>query len=215
MVYSVSGNKAIINGQNGIYDKKVNNPETKYGRNAANNYASYTKDIANSPEMPPLQFEYRYIPQGKYSTQALMGNAYEELGKRTEVSVTELNKKLDADKQKIEEMNKQILARNPQAVVVHPDFTAEALDLNGDGKVDIGEYATSTMAADMLDGDQAKCDIKNLDGVITNKGEDASLGLYMKQNVQNAKALFNEIHKTLQLDKAMNEFKSNQNNMEQ
>ena len=71
------------------------------------------------------------------------------------------------------------------------------------------------MAADMLDGDQTKCDIKNLDGVITNKGEDASLGLYMKQNVQNAKALFNEIHKTFQLDKAMNEFKSNQNNMEQ
>ncbi len=213
MVYSVSGNKAIINGQNGIYDKKVNNQEVKYGRNAANNYTAYTKNIANSPEMPPLQFEYRYIPQGKYSTQALMGNAYEELGQRTEVSVAELNQKLNQDKQKIEELNKQILARNPESSVAHPDFAADALDLNEDGKVDIGEYATSTMAADMLDGNPSKCDITNLDGVITNKGEDASMGLYMKQNMKNAKTVFNDIHKTFQLDKAMNEFKSNLNNM--
>ena len=213
MVYSVSGNKAIINGQNGIYDKKVNNQEVKYGRNAANNYTAYTKNIANSPEMPPLQFEYRYIPQGKYSTQALMGNAYEELGQRTEVSVAELNQKLNQDKQKIEELDKQILARNPESPVVHPDFAADALDLNEDGKVDIGEYAASTMAADMLDGNPSKCDITNLDGVITNKGEDASMGLYMKQNMKNAKTVFNDIHKTFQLDKAMNEFKSNLNNM--
>ena len=214
MVYSVSNNKAFINGQNGIYDKKVNNPEVKYGRNATNNYMGYVKDIARNP-MPPINFEYRYIPNGRYSYKALMGNAYEELGKKTEVSVAELNKKFDSDKQKIEAMNKEILARNPNSPVVNPDFTAEALDLNRDGKVDIAEYATSIMAADMLDGDQTKCDVKNLDGVITNKGEDASMALYMKQNVQNAKALFNEIHKTFQLDKAMNEFKSDPNNMVQ
>ena len=214
MVYSVSNNKAFINGQNGIYDKKVANPEVKYGRNATNNYMTYVKDIARTP-MPPINFEYRYIPNGQYSYKALMGNAYEELGKKTEVSVAELNQKFDVDKQKIEAMNKEILAKNPNTPVVNPDFTAEALDLNGDGKVDIAEYATSTMAADMLDGDQTKCDVKNLDGVITNKGEDASMALYMKQNIQNAKALFNEIHKTFQLDKAMNEFKSDPNNMVQ
>ena len=66
--------------------------------------------------------------------------------------------------------------------------------------------------ADMLDADQTKCDVKNLDGKITNKGENASMQLYTKQNVQNAKALFTEIHKNFNLDKAMNEFKANPNN---
>ena len=189
MVYSVSNNIATITGQNGIYDKKVTSPDVKYGRNAAANYNQYIKDIAKSPDLPPLKFEYRYIPTGKYSTQALMGNAYEELGKKTEVSVKELNEKLQS-----------------------PELTAEALDLNNDGKVDIAEYATSTMATDMLDTDQTKCDVKNLDGKITNKGEDATMHLYTKQNVQNAKTLFTEIHKHFDLDKAMNEFKANPNN---
>ena len=189
MVYSVNNNIATITGQNGIYDKKVTSPDVKYGRNAAANYNQYIKDIAKSPDLPPLKFEYRYIPTGKYSTQALMGNAYEELGKKTEVSVKELNEKLQS-----------------------PELTAEALDLNNDGKVDIAEYATSTMATDMLDTDQTKCDVKNLDGKITNKGEDATMHLYTKQNVQNAKALFTEIHNHFDLDKAMNEFKANPNN---
>ena len=189
MVYSVSNNIATITGQNGIYDKRVTSPDVKYGRNAAANYNQYIKDIAKSPDLPPLKFEYRYIPTEKYSTQALMGNAYEELGKKTEVSVKELNEKLQS-----------------------PELTAEALDLNNDGKVDIAEYATSTMATDMLDTDQTKCDVKNLDGKITNKGEDATMHLYTKQNVQNAKALFTEIHKHFDLDKAMNEFKANPNN---
>ncbi len=189
MVYSVSGNIATITGQNGIYDKKITSSDVKYGRNAVANYNQYIKDIAKSPDLPPLQFEYRYIPTGNYSTQALMGNAYEELGKKNEVSVKELNEKLQS-----------------------PELTAEALDLNNDGKVDIGEYATSAMAADMLDADQTKCDVKNLDGKITNKGENASMQLYTKQNVQNAKALFTEIHKNFNLDKAMNEFKANPNN---
>ncbi len=222
MVYSVSQNKAIINGQNGIYDKKVTDPDVKYGRNAENNYESYTKELGAKvyPEglpHPPLEFEYRYIPQGQYSTKALIGNAYEELGKKKEVSVAELNQKLNANSQKINELNKQIdeLHKNDpnyKPVAINSDFTADALDINGDGKVDVGEYATSTMAADMLDNNPSGCDIKNLDGVITNKGEDASTVLYSKQNVANAKGLFTQIYNKFNLNQAAQEFGANPNN---
>lgn len=191
-MYSISGNRAIINGQNGAYDKKVNNSDVKCGRNAASNYMSYVNDLGDADKKTPIQFSYQYIPQGKYSTIALMGNAYEELGKRTEVPLNELNKQM-----------------------VMSNVSADALDINGDGKVDIAEYATSTMAADMLDKDQTQCKIENLDGVITNKGENASLNLYRKENVEQAKGLFKEIHQTFALDKAMSEFKSNPNNMVQ
>lgn len=191
-MYSINSNRAIITGQNGVYDKKVNNNDVRYGRNAVSNYMSYVNDLADVDKKTPVQFSYQYIPQGKYSTIALMGNAYEELGKKTEVSLNELNKQMAVS-----------------------GLSAEALDINGDGKVDIAEYATSTMAADMLDNDQTQCKIQNLDGVITNKGENASLNLYRKENVQQSKGLFKEIHQAFNLDKAMSEFKSNPNNMVQ
>lgn len=201
MVYSISNNRAIISGQSGIYDNKVTSPEVRYGRNATDNYMKYTNDLAKSDNMPPLAFEYRYIPEGKYSTLALMGNAYEELGKKTEVSVEELNKKF-AD------VNKEIGQKSGA------ELCADALDLNNDGKVDLAEYATSTMATDMLDSLDEKTmpTVNNIDGVITNKGENAALKLYTKNNIQPAKQIFTNLYNTFNLNNAMNEFKSNQNN---
>ena len=201
MVYSISNNRAIISGQSGIYDNKVISPEVRYGRNATDNYMNYTKDLEKSDNMPPLAFEYRYVPDGKYSTLALMGNAYEELGKKTEVSVEELNKKF-AD------TNKEIGQKSGV------ELCADALDLNNDGKVDLAEYATSTMATDMLDSLDEKTmpTVNNIDGVITNKGENAALKLYTKNNIQPAKQIFTNLYNTFNLNNAMNEFKSNQNN---
>ncbi len=212
MVYSVTGNKAFITGKNGVYSNNIKAQDVRYGRNAANNYKSYIEDMGKGEA--PVQFAYQYIPSGgKYSLQALMGNAYEELGQKTAVSVETLNHKFDKTAQEIKKINHQILSENPDAQIIDADFTAEALDLNNDGKVDIAEYATSTMAADMLDGDPNRCSISNLDGVITNKGEDASLPLYRKENAKNAKKLFTEIHQGFGLNKAMQEFKSNPNNL--
>lgn len=201
MVYSISNNRAIISGQSGIYDNKVTSSEVRYGRNATDNYMNYTKDLEKSDNMPPLAFEYRYVPDGKYSTLALMGNAYEELGKKTEVSVEELNKKF-AD------TNKEIGQKSGV------ELCADALDLNNDGKVDLAEYATSTMATDMLDSLDEKTmpTVNNIDGVITNKGENSALKLYTKNNIQQAKQIFTNLYNTFNLNNAMNEFKSNQNN---
>ena len=199
MVYSISNNKAIITGQNGIYDNKVKSPKVRYGRNACDNYMSYAKDLANLDKMPPLEFEYRYVPDGKYSKLALMGNAYEELGRKTEVSVDELNKKFEVYNSMSESQSM-------------PKLGAEALDLNNDGKVDIAEYSASTMAADMLDKNQSECKIENLDGIITNKGENASISLYTKDNCNKTKQLFTNIYNTFNLNEAMSDFKSNCDN---
>lgn len=201
MTYLVSNNRTIISGQTGIYDNKIKSSDVRYGRNATNNYFEYSKDLARQDNRPPLEFEYRYVPDGKYSTLALMGNAYEELGQKSEVSVEELNKKF-------EDFNKQVV-KNPEM-----ELRADALDINNDGKVDIAEYATSTLATDMLDNitDKSAPTVKDVDGVITNKGENASLKLYMKNNVQPAKQIFTNLYNTFNLNSAMNEFKSNQNN---
>ena len=86
--------------------------------------------------------------------------------------------------------------------------------MNNDGKVDLAEYATSTMATDMLDSLDEKTmpTVNNIDGVITNKGENAALKLYTKNNIQPAKQIFTNLYNTFNLNNAMNEFKSNQNN---
>ena len=65
-MYSVSGNLAKIDGRHGKYDGKVNDVDVRYGRNANDNYKTYIQDIGNHSKQVPLQFEYRYMPDGKF-----------------------------------------------------------------------------------------------------------------------------------------------------
>ena len=52
-MYEVNSNKAYINGRNGIYDGKINNPSVRYGRNAVDNYKGYVSDFQfNAVKLP-------------------------------------------------------------------------------------------------------------------------------------------------------------------
>ncbi len=185
--YLVSGDKIFVNGLNGEFD--ATNDDVAYGRNAVVNFEKYVDDIGNGTDVP-LNFEYRYSPEGEYSNQALLGNAYQELGGRLEISLEELNEKMG-------EFNKEL----------GTDYSGDALDLNGNGKVDIAEYATSNMAADMLDVDPEMLQISNLDGMITNVGESASHELHSKADVVACKNLFQQIYDNFGLAEALKSFK--------
>ena len=67
-------------------------------------------------------------------------------------------------------MNKQL---NPAGQGITID--AGAMDLNRDNYIDIGEYATSILLSDMLSTDENNFSVKNINGKITNKGENALL----------------------------------------
>ena len=210
-----------IDGSKGKYDGKVTDPSVRYGRNAVENYYTYLEkpivedkmttapildfglnpDAAKNNEdklnkflkendeylnaLPPLQYEYRYMPQGPVNTKAVLGAAYEEMGENKELSVNELDSHFAPD----------------------DNFTSKALDLNNDGKIDIAEYGSSILAADML----SKADTPNpanIDGTINKKGFDAVLAYTQKSNATAAAKLYSNIYNTYNLGEAQKDFKA-------
>ncbi len=220
-MFEVNNGVAKIDGSKGKYDGKVTDPSIRYGRNAVENYYTYLEkpivsdtfntapilDFGMSPAaadknaekldkflkendeylnaLPPLEFEYRYMPTSKLDKKALMGAAYEEMGGVKEMSVEEMDSRFAPD----------------------DSFTSQALDINKDGKIDNGEYASSILAADML----SKSEIPNpanIDGTINNKGFNAVLAYTQKSKAAAAAALYSNIYNTYNLGEAGKEFKA-------
>ena len=213
-----------VNGAKGIYSETVTDPSVKYGRNAVENHFSYMeKPIANAlfnpnpapildfgisekadenniknleafvdsndkylASLPPLEYEYRYMPQlevGKVDKKALLGAAYEELGGIEEISVEEFEHRYMSD-----------------------DMTAEPLDINKDGKIDISEYGANILATDVLS--KGTTDVTKVDGTINTKGMNAILECSRKMNALAATKLYTDLYNTYGLASARSQFKA-------
>lgn len=219
---TIVNNIAISNGDKGPYDSKINNASVRYGRNAIANHLSHMlsggkSDLSNLQEKDlksdtfekkmaqneavannnTPNFEYKYLP-GNVSYEnidkmALLGAAYEEMGQRTEASVDELNKQIQ--------------------VSFGPEFSAEALDLNGDKKVDVSEFAASVLLGDMAAKNPQELDRKNITGAIGSKGELNMLAYFHNKNKAVASSVLGEIHKIFGLEDAKKEFEKDPNNL--
>ena len=220
-MFEVNNGVTNINGAKGKYDAKVTDPSVKYGRNASENFYTYIEqplvadnmnpapilDFGMSPNataknieklnkftkendeylkaLPPLEFEYRYMPKGKVDTKAVLGAAYEEMGKVKELSVKDLDNRFAPT----------------------DEFTSEALDINRDGKVDIAEYGSSILAADMLSKSETP-NPANVDGSINANGFNAVLAYAKKSNAAAATKLYSSIYNHFDLGEAQKEFKA-------
>ena len=203
-----------INGSKGIYDKTVQDESVRYGRNAVDNhikymesplandkgetapildftptveadqnnikllekYADRTDEYLNS--LPPLEYEYRYMPNvvnGKIDKKALFGAAFEEMG---------------AIKMPVDTFEKRFMLTD--------EMTAKPLDINGDGEIDVTEYSTNILAADMMS--KPNPEIKNVDGTINSKGFNAVQEYSKKSRAEAAAKLYSNIYNTYRLN---------------
>ena len=209
---------AKIDGINGKYDDKtVTNPSVRYGRNSVQNFYAYLEqplvkdnnvtppilDFGTAPDatekniekmekytkandiylesLPPLEYEYRYMPNitnNKINKDALMGAAYEELGARKEISVADMDK----------------------SFVVDNNYSSNPMDVNKDGKIDIGEYGASILAADMISNNG------NINGTINRNGHDAVHELTKKINANAATQLYSSLYNKYNLGDAAKKF---------
>ena len=193
-MYSIDGNIAKINGQQGKYDTLVKNADARYGRNAADNYKTYINDIGNVDKKVPLEFEYRYMPDGKFNKFAIIGNAYEEMGQQTRI--------------KKEKLTEQFKKANLT------ECSADALDLNNDGYIDTAEYSAGTLAQDILSSsDDCQINPSKADGVINAKGEAKSIALNKTSNQSAAREIYTNLYKDFELDNAQQEFLSDKDNL--
>ena len=136
--------------------------------------------------LPPLEFEYRYMPniqRGQVDKNAVLGAAYEEMGKRKEMSVKEMDALFAPDE----------------------NYSSAPIDINKDGKIDVSEYGATILASDMLSKSDTP-DMKNIDGTINRNGFNAVLAYTHKSNAQAATNLYSKIYNTYQLGNALKTF---------
>ena len=208
-----------VDGLRGKYDNKIKDESVKYGRNAVENHMTYLekplsldamkpapildfspnqnaqeKNIEALEEfiedndkylnsLPPLQYEYRYMPNigtGKVDTKAVLGAAFEEMGGTKKLPVKEFEHRYMSD-----------------------DMTAEPLDVNKDGNIDIAEYGANIIATDLLS--KGTTDISKIDGTINNKGMNAILEYSKISNAAAASKLYSNIYNTFNLGASINE----------
>lgn len=218
-MFEVNNGIAKIDGAKGKYDDKtVTNPSVRYGRNSVQNFYAYLQqpivadnhatppilDFGTTPNaaekniekmekyvkandiylesLPPLDYECRYMPNihkhNEIDKDALLGAAYEELGKRKEI--------------KVEELDKNFALNN--------DFTTSSIDLNKDGKIDIGEYGSSIIAADIISNNG------NINGTINQNGHNAVQELTRKANAEAATKLYTSLYNKYNLGEAAKNF---------
>lgn len=209
-----------VNGMNGRYDEKVKDDSVRYGRNAVDNHIKQMQaplandnfatppvlDFSSNPQaqeknintlekyadandaylnsLPPLEYEYRYMPnvvKGQIDTKAVLGAAYEEMGGVKELSVKEFEDRY----------------------LVDDSQTAEPMDINKDGKIDIAEYGANIVASDVLS--KGTTDPMKADGTINAKGLNAIMEYSKKSNAAAAAKLYADVYNTYNLGSALNE----------
>ena len=117
--------------------------------------------------------------KGEIDTNALFGTAYEEMGRRKEINVKEMNDVLGVNS-------------NP-------------IDINKNGKIDIAEYSTTILTADMLSKSDTP-DINNIDGTINNKGLSKVYEYTQKSNAQAATQLYSSLYNQFNLGEEAKKF---------
>ena len=224
-MFEVNNGVSKIDGSRGKYtEENVKNPSVRYGRNAVQNFYAYMEqpivcdNNATPPildfgtnqnaadknieamekyakanddyfkSLPPLEYEYRYMPnihkKGEIDKDALLGAAYEEMGRRKAIEVKEID----------------------QTFGITEDYTSAPMDLNKDGKIDLGEYSTSILASDMLSKSTDKISPENIDGTINQKGHSAVQDYAKKSNAEKATMLYSYLYDKYNLHDASKTF---------
>ncbi len=145
--------------------------------------------------MPPLDYTIKYLP-GKVDintvdTVALLGAAFEDMGRKLSISTDVLTKQL-------------------QKTFRTDKVSAAALDLDKNGRIDVAEYGASILTADMLSS--ASLDKKDINGKINKEGHMRLLSFFNKRNSYLPERVFGHLYDFFALDNAKEEFMKNPNN---
>lgn len=229
--FSVVNNVAMITGDKGPYDNKVNNPSVKYGRNAMANMTSYVKEF--SKPLPGIKFDFANAKQMDNDTFANKAQDAENQAKTLNDAVKSMpplkfeykympgqvdGKNIDKNAllgTAFEEMGKTSMPVSEMNEKVQKGLgskvDASPMDLNHDNNIDVGEYSSSILLEDMAskDGDLKQ---ENITGSINNKGENSLAQLFTAEQKEKTSQILSGIYKDYALDAAQQDFEKEPNN---
>ncbi len=158
------------------------------------------KSDKNFNKCPGIAFNMKYAEPAAalIDTIAPVAVAFEEMGKKL--------------KQSVEEMT--LIASKNVSAGLSDLVSAKSLDLNNDGDIDIGEYAASILVEDMISSNEnGNLKATDVNGEITNKGENAIFTFLNKNNYEEANNIFKKVYSDFNLKEAVDRFTSDSNNM--
>ena len=209
-----------INGLNGVYDKKIQDPSIRYGRNAVENHVAYLEEPimkAGFNPAPILDFSSSIEAVDKNIDSlekfAQKNDEYLDALPPLEYEYRYMPNVVDGniDKKALlgaayEEMNgvKELPVEEfERHYLIDDTMTAKPMDVNNDGKIDIAEYGTNILATDLLS--KGTTDVSKIDGTINTKGMNSIIEYTSKANAKAASKLYLNIYNTYYLGTAMNE----------
>ena len=145
---SVRYGRNAINNLKGYYkdlhQKPVEFPDmknfTSLSEEEQNKRLKQLDKATKSLKVTPMHYQCQYMPADYIDKLALMGAAYEKMGKKTCISVQEMMKNLQ----------KEIPLGTDYPSL---RFNVHSMDVNKDGAIDLSECATGILIADSLDED--------------------------------------------------------------
>lgn len=155
-------------------------------------------------EAPVMDYSHQYTPHAAnyrfIDRDALMGAAYEEMGKKTSIPTNQMTEQLQ---------NASDIAWGKGNI----KMDAKVLDLNNDQKIDLAEYSASILLQDAMSTDDSCFNMKNINGTLNSQGEAGVLRYAMTNNFDIARATYKNIYKAYGLNSAQQNFLSEENNL--
>lgn len=198
---SNDGTTAKIDGYKYKDGKPVNNNVSMdyknsiiYGENAGRRYSQYDKTTSDKP---PL-FEVKYLPGENINKDDLKGNGEKSKNLKGalfghEYALDDYGKKSYKSLDKINSDIFNVTGTN--------QLCADALDLDDNKVIDLGEQAAGTIAKNILSNQNGE-----IDGKYTSEGDHNSVNLLRKDHIKENKAYLQKIHTQYGLDEAMEKF---------
>lgn len=89
---------------------------------------------------------------------------------------------------------------------INPSFSAEALDVNFDGKIDIAEYSTAILLSDALSRSR-DIDLLLLTGAFSTTGSKRMTEYLKNEHIEKSRGVFMTLYERFGLEHALNRFK--------
>ena len=205
---SVRYGRNAINNLKGYYkdlhQKPVEFPDmknfTSLSEEEQNKRLKQLDKATKSLKVTPMHYQCQYMPADYIDKLALMGAAYEKMGKKTCISVQEMMKNLQ----------KEIPLGTDYPSL---RFNVHSMDVNKDGAIDLSECATGILIADSLDEDGKTITPDNIDGTISDDGRNAFLFFHINSDIRSTVQAYRAIHNSMELDEAQEIFLMNRDNL--
>ena len=196
-MFEVNNGVTKIDGVRGKYNEEnVTNPSVRYGRNSVQNFYNYLKQpiVKDNHAVPPI-LDFGMTPNAAEKNIAKL----DKYVKENDAYLSSLPP-LEYECRYMPNVHRPNEIDRDALLAINDNLSSSPLDINNDGKIDIGEYGSSILAADIMSNSGS------IKGTINSSGHNAVRELTKKANAEAATQLYASLYNKYNLGEAAKNF---------